>query len=99
MRPKAISAMLRSGFLAGLLVMAFGIRASAQQAAYSDSVQTMNGIVLLGYADNTDVKLLKYGQMPAWSGTIGNVNVTNIKLTPGFYTLQASDEVKVVSID
>jgi hypothetical protein len=97
--------MRKLGLAAALAaVLALGLRpmaavAAPDKVAWRDKVFTTNGIVLLGYGEQTDVRLLYYGKDATWTGKIGNQDVTRIPLRGGHYTLEASDEVRVIASD
>lgn len=105
MRQERERVMRKLGLAAALAaVLALGYRPTAaiaapDKAAWSDKVFTTNGIVLLGYGPQTDVRLRYYGKEVTWSGKLGNQDVTRIPLRGGHYTLEASDEVRVIASD
>ena len=105
MRQERERVMRKLGLAAALAaVLALGYRPTAaiaapDKAAWRDKVFTTSGIVLLGYGERTDVRLLYYGKDATWTGKIGNQDVTRIPLRGGHYTLEASDEVRVIASD
>ncbi len=64
---------------------------------YERPIYTHFGIAVIGYAPQTPIKLVDHLGKVQWSGMVGNRKPTTIKLPGGNYTLQALDEVKVIS--
>lgn len=73
--------------------------AAEAQWRFKQPIHTRSGIVVVGYARTTRARIVRYGKTVMWRGTIGNRHETTVRLRSGTYTLEATDEVRVLSED
>jgi hypothetical protein len=67
--------------------------------SYKTRVFTRDGVAVVAYAPQTRLRVTTYGNKQVWSGWLPNTRVTRVALKPGNYTLEATDEIKVISVD
>jgi hypothetical protein len=83
-----------------LVIMMLTTLASRSDAQwnYKKKVFTLSGISLLGYAANTHTNVIDSSGKQVWYGTLDNKSIVPVVLKKGgWYTVQSSDDLIVVS--